>query len=258
MKTLKSLVLITICCLSSCSTIYQTSYQLSNVHGANYTKPEDLISGNDTLSIKYSLEGELEITNNSSTSIVIDLANSFYGDNNGMQSLYSNSIISTTESSTRGGSLNLGGIASAFGAPRQITNIAYGTNIGGGITTGTSIQTFQDRYIIIPPKSFRKINDTNYSIGKGLHNGHFDYVISYGIANKPEQLQYIQDAINFRTEIIGTNVMKGLKAQGVVQTRKNEYKTTQWTGGGLFGYIGAWLGGAVVLSLLLMIPSMMH
>lgn len=239
-------ILLCISIFSSCSTIYQTRYHLANVYGADYTNARELISGNDTISITYSLDGQLKIANNSKESITIDMANSFFGDDQGMKSLYSNSIISTTEYDTKGVSLNLGGIASSLGAPRGLTNIAYGTNIGGSNTSGTTIQTFQDRFIIIPSGSFRTINDLSYAIGKELHNGKFDYVISYGVGNQPEKLHSIHDEIIFETNVVATNVKKGMRAQGVEQTSINEYKTTMWTGGGLLGYTFGMIGAGTV------------
>ena len=120
MKTLQlAAISMAILLCSSCSTIYQTRYSLVNLNDATYTHPEDLVSGNDTLAIGYTLSGNLRFTNKTDSPIVIDLTNSFFGDGGGMKPLYINAVTTTSSSNTRGGSLNLGGIASALGAPQS-------------------------------------------------------------------------------------------------------------------------------------------
>lgn len=246
MKTLQlAAISMAILLCSSCSTIYQTRYSLANLNDATYTHPEDLVSGNDTLAIGYTLSGNLRFTNKTDSPIVIDLTNSFFGDGGGMKPLYINTVTTTSSSNTRGGSLNLGGVASALGAPSGVTAIAYGTTIGGGTTTGTTVQTFQDKYIIIPPNSFREV-DEGYYISKGPHNGSFEYVITYGIGNEPAEYIIRRDKINFETQIVGTNVWKGAGSQGVIQISKNEYRTVEWTPGGFAGYISGIVGGICV------------
>jgi hypothetical protein len=141
-----------------------------------------------------------------------------------------------------GASVNLGGVASALGTPTGVTKIAYGTNIGGGTTSGTTVQTFQDRFVIIPPKSFRDVNE-GYTIQKDLHNGSFEYLITYGLGNQPTEYVIRRDKINFKTRVVATKVMKGAASQGVVQVSKNEYRTIRWENGGEAGYVFGVIGG---------------
>lgn len=227
---------------SSCSTIYQTSYTLSNVSGATSTIPNELVSSDDNLSIGYSLSGNLRFTNKSDVPIVVDMANSFFGDSQGMKSLYTNAVTTTMTANSVGASVNLGGVASALGAPTGVTKIAYGTNIGGGTTSGTTVQTFQDRFVIIPPKSFRDVNE-GYTIQKALHNDSFEYLITYGLGNQPTEYVIRRDKINFKTRVVATNVMRGAASQGVVQVSKNEYRTIRWENGGAAGYVFGLIGG---------------
>ena len=84
------------------------------------------------------------VYNRTSEIMTIDQTKSFFVNSDGKSTSYYDPTVKTTSvtdmsSSTRGGSVNLGAIAGAFGVGGALGQIASGINLGGSGTSGTSV-----------------------------------------------------------------------------------------------------------------------
>lgn len=99
----------------------------------------------------------LVIYNNSDQTIYVDKGTSFVTTNGKSEALYTPSATTTTTSSSKGGSVNLGAITGALGVGGAVGTLAGGINVGGGNTNSTSVITYAQRVVPIPPKSFLEV-----------------------------------------------------------------------------------------------------
>lgn len=97
---------------------------------------------------------KIKLTNNSSKTIFIDLANTFFKRGSFASPYYTPYSTTNHQSDTNGIGLNIGGITNALGIGGFIGNLASGINIGAASTSGTSATIYSQRIISIPPNSY--------------------------------------------------------------------------------------------------------
>lgn len=126
---------------------YSVSYQAIRQKYAQPT-PENPIPDEAKIAVAYTISSNGELTaivyNRTSEIMTIDQTLSFFVNSDGKSTSYYDPTVRTTSttdlsSSTKGASVNLGSIASAFGIGGTIGQLANGINIGGSGTTGQSI-----------------------------------------------------------------------------------------------------------------------
>lgn len=97
---------------------------------------------------------KIRITNKTSNPVYIDLANCFKVNVKGISTPYfTNSVYSEGTSKSKGGSMNMGGIAGAFGIGGVVGSVANSINIGGGVSKSANVTTEEQRFLMVPPKS---------------------------------------------------------------------------------------------------------
>lgn len=152
MSKINFIIAICLCCMfTSCSitrnNTYSVSYQAIRQKYAQPT-PENPIPDEAKIAVAYTISSNGELTaivyNRTSEIMTIDQTLSFFVNSDGKSTSYYDPTVRTTSttdlsSSTKGASVNLGSIASAFGIGGTIGQLANGINIGGSGTTGQSI-----------------------------------------------------------------------------------------------------------------------
>lgn len=110
--------------------------------------PQRPIPNKAEIAVVYTISGNGEITavvyNRTPHTMVIDQTKSFFVNADGKSTSYYDPTIRTTSSTsstsiTRGGSINLGALAGAFGIGGVLGTLASGINLGGAGTNGTAI-----------------------------------------------------------------------------------------------------------------------
>ncbi len=147
-----SLMLSAFLLLTSCGTkkvlnANVVGYQSVRTRHAQPT-PERPIPKSAEIAVVYTISETGEITavvyNRTPNTMVIDQTKSFFVNADGKSTSYYDPTVRTTSSTssssiTRGGSINLGALAGAFGVGGILGRIASGINLGGAGTTGTAI-----------------------------------------------------------------------------------------------------------------------
>ena len=103
----------------------------------------------------YSYWGNLDLAlkNKTNQIIYVDLANSFSTDKFESRCYYDPSkVVSVNNSSSSGGSLNLGAVAGVLGIGGVVGTLASGVTVGGGESEGTTTTFSSQRFITIPPR----------------------------------------------------------------------------------------------------------
>ena len=137
--------------LASCKTTkletYSVAYQSVRTRYAQPT-PQSPIPDEAKIAVAYSISADGELTaivyNRTSEIVTIDQTMSFFVNSDGKSTSYYDPTVRTTSTTdlkekTKGGSVNLGAIAGAFGIGGIIGDIASGVNLGGSGTSGTSV-----------------------------------------------------------------------------------------------------------------------
>lgn len=96
----------------------------------------------------------LKIHNKSNKMLYIDLGNTFFVSMGNAFCYYVPTSTTTTNSSSNGGSVNLGSIAGALGVGGAAGTLASGINVGGGSSSSTTSTTYAQRVIALPPMSY--------------------------------------------------------------------------------------------------------
>lgn len=104
----------------------------------------------------------LAILNKTDRVIYLDKGSSFTYENVVATCLFSNSSYSSGTARSGGGSVNLGGIASALGVGGRVGGILGGVNVGGGQTTQSSTTVYEQRIMAIAPKAYYKLYSWSY------------------------------------------------------------------------------------------------
>ncbi len=95
----------------------------------------------------------LVIYNKTDQVIYVDKANTFAYTNGTPEMLFKNSAQTTSNTSSGGASLNLGGVANALGVGGIAGGILGGMTFGGGNSTQTGTIVYEQRIIPVAPKS---------------------------------------------------------------------------------------------------------
>lgn len=143
-----------LCLTTSCTTMNHITYNVRNVDGAGTSNQNFSVNYPNGLVLFFNVDGRTTLRNNADSSVYVDMGESFFIWPNGQaERLYDNTVTTTSSSSTTGGSINLGALARVAGAGPITQTIANGTTVGTATTNGTTVQTFEERYICIPPHS---------------------------------------------------------------------------------------------------------
>lgn len=133
-------------CLGEKLTTYSVTYQSIRTKHAQPSKLNP-IPDDAKIAVAYYITKNGELTaivyNRTSEIMTIDQTKSFFVNSDGTSTSYYDPTVRTTsttnlESQTKGGSINLGSVASAFGIGGAIGTIAGGINLGGSGTSGVS------------------------------------------------------------------------------------------------------------------------
>lgn len=109
------------------------------------------------------------IENKTDKSIYVDLANSFYIDGKGVSHpLFDTTAYTTTNSSSTGAGVNMGGIAGALGIGGAIGKIAGGIGVSSTSGTGTSVTEQQQPVVVVPAHSASQFAITRYVLGNNV------------------------------------------------------------------------------------------
>lgn len=147
-------------CLFSCKTIQNESityYSIRTRHAQ--PTPESPIPDAAKIAVSYQVDEEGKLTatvfNRTDEIMTIDQTLSFLVDMDGKSTSYFDPTVRTTtvtdvNSATRGGSLNLGAVANAFGIGGAVGTLAKGINLGGANTNTTAVTN--STYIADQPK----------------------------------------------------------------------------------------------------------
>ena len=98
-------------------------------------------------------EMKLAIYNKTDQVIYVDKANTFAYTNGTPEMLFKNTAQTTSNTSSGGASLNLGGVAGALGIGGVAGGILGGMTLGGGNSTQTGTIVYEQRVIPVAPKS---------------------------------------------------------------------------------------------------------
>lgn len=146
-KLIKTItIFLTIVGLTSCSTqklvTHAVAYQ--SLRPVKF-KPEIPKDAKIILSYRFTPEGEVivHVKNNTNEIMIIDQTKSFLVNSDGKSISYYDPTVrvestTTSESKTRGGTVNLGPIANVLGVGGKAAYVASGINVGGANTEGTS------------------------------------------------------------------------------------------------------------------------
>lgn len=147
-------------CLFSCGTIKNESityYSIRTRHAQ--PTPESPIPEAAKIAVSYQVDEEGKLTatvfNRTDEIMTIDQTLSFLVNMDGKSTSYFDPTVRTTtvtdvNSATRGGSVNLGAVAGAFGIGGVVGNLAKGINLGGANTNTTAVTN--STYIADQPK----------------------------------------------------------------------------------------------------------
>ena len=185
-------------CSSSCATYYHYQSYIENQQGASYTRPEELVSGNDQMALGYTLDGNILVTNKTDDYLIIDRAKSFLLDGYGSHTLFDNSTVTQSHSSTGGGAINLGAVASSLGVGGPVGTLASGINLGNAATNTTTITTQDQRFVLVPPHGQVYITGKRIEANRYTDTSYFQYLICYGFDKPDASFDIMRDNIMFK------------------------------------------------------------
>lgn len=214
---------------------------------------KDMTVTYDKFIASYSPYGKLVIYNISDSTMFIDMGESYSIDKQGQASrLYSNAVTSSFSSGTSSGSVNLGAIAGAFGIGGRVGGLLSGVSVGGASTGGSSVQTFEERYISVPPRSnrpikFVNITNPNEEGEKGLKKD-YDINTSPRVVGHYMTYTFNPEGTDWKTirNIMYIDEMKWTKNKNEFNALTAEGNGNQTTMQGITrASIGGWIGGLV-------------
>ena len=94
-----------------------------------------------------------KISNKTDNTLYLDLGNTFYVSMGQSYVYYLPSATTNTSSSSSGIGVNAGSVTNALGIGGLAGSIANGITVGGGKTSGTSVTTYSQRFVAVPPRS---------------------------------------------------------------------------------------------------------
>ena len=101
---------------------------------------------------------QFQVRNKTNKTLYMDLGNTFYVSMGQSSTYYTPSSTTTTSSTSSGIGINAGAVAGMFGIGGALGTLANGVNIGGGKTKATSLTTYAQRIVAIPPQSVYKLD----------------------------------------------------------------------------------------------------
>ncbi len=101
---------------------------------------------------------QITVKNKTDKVVFIDLANTFFVRGDQAEPYYVPSATSSMSGGTTGTSINLGGIAGAFGVNGAAGKLASGINVGGSTSKMQTTTTYSQRIVSIPPMSSKKLD----------------------------------------------------------------------------------------------------
>lgn len=276
-KSIKLLFLCSIILLaSSCVTLNTHTYSINNLDGKGQVDNNSFsVSYGDDFIVLYDASGTFTIRNNKDSVLYIDMANSYFLDNEGQaERLFTNTVQTTYSSSTTGASVNLGSIARVLGAGPITSTLASGVTIGSSTTGGVAVQQIEDQYIGIPPYSSVKIKfqtlgtDIPFNKKKGIYTYNKpseSQILSYTyMSENPKwtmiRNQFILDRITVEDasmkEGVGDSNPKEPSVRiGVTNNKRNVKYNTDRVGRIVAISLGG-IGGAIGVALL--IKALLH
>lgn len=276
-KSIKLLFLCSIILLaSSCVTLNTHTYSINNLDGKGQVDNNSFsVSYGDDFIVLYDASGTFTIRNNKDSVLYIDMANSYFLDNEGQaERLFTNTVQTTYSSSTTGASVNLGNIARVLGAGPITSTLASGVTIGSSTTGGVAVQQIEDQYIGIPPYSSVKIKfqtlgtDIPFNKKKGIYTYNKpseSQILSYTyMSENPKwtmiRNQFILDRITVEDasmkEGVGDSNPKEPSVRiGVTNNKRNVKYNTDRAGRIVAISLGG-IGGAIGVALL--IKALLH
>ncbi|MBQ8703124.1 MAG: hypothetical protein IJ524_01960 [Bacteroidales bacterium] len=135
--------------------------------------------------LEYDVDGSLFVYNETDSMLYIDLGESFFISHNELGTnygnaikIYNNAVVTTTNIQSRSMNVNAGAVTRAVGAGPITQTVANGVNMGETSTSGTFVQTTEERFVGIPPHSrsnvkfFRMTRPSRYSLErkKGVYS----------------------------------------------------------------------------------------
>lgn len=127
----------------------------------------------DGLQYKYLPRVYIQLENKSNVSIFVDLANTFLIRNGDISPYYVPEAFSSTEGRSAGANVNLGSVAKTVGVGGAVGSMARGVNVGSTKSNYTTITTYSQRIIVIPPKSTYKLAGKDLIVSKELRRDFF-------------------------------------------------------------------------------------
>lgn len=253
-----SIVLVS--CGSGKLTTSSVAYQSVRTRHAQPTQSSP-IPDEAKIAVAYSFSESGELTaivyNRTSEIMTIDQTMSFFVNSNGQSTSYFDPTVRTTSTTdmssvTKGGSVNLGAIAGAFGIGGTLGQIAGGINLGGSGTTGEAVTN--TTYIADLPRvslaphsngAMSKTFQINGIGNKGLEGGEtllasltegesycrFSVCISYSLDNG-ETFDKIVTNFYANSKIIVPVIQKGRVNEAlrkVYQTKQDALNEYWWT-----------------------------
>ncbi len=110
--------------------------------------------------------GVWTVYNLTDRAIYVDKGNSFYYVNGVPTCMFSNQSYTRMEGKGGGVSVNLGSVANAVGIGGAAGGLLNGVNVGGGRTSSNATTTWEQRVLVIAPKSSIRLHEFDVSKNK--------------------------------------------------------------------------------------------
>lgn len=139
-----------------CNDEVELSYVMGHYDFDYTSKIMTFVSGIEPLYGNQALQ--MIVKNKTKKTIYLDLGNTFFMRGSEASVYYVPTATSSTSSSSTGGSVNVGSVASALGIGGAVGTIANGVNVGGGKSNATTNITYSQRVVAIPPMSSKALD----------------------------------------------------------------------------------------------------
>lgn len=163
---------------------------------------------------KYGSAMDAILYNKTNKRLYVDLASCFYIECDNAKALYVPSSTSSGESSTSGGSINLGSITGALGIGGAIGTLASGISVGGANTNTNTTTVYSQRVVTIPPMASMSINKIpfyavidlgayfRYRVRSKILSKYFPFFVSLGILKEKSDCYTVRHGKLKRGQII--------------------------------------------------------
>ena len=163
--------------------------------------------------IQFSNTLQTTLKNKTNRVLYIDLGNTFIMRGGEATPYYIPSSTSKETGSSKGGSVNLGGIGNALGVGGAAGGILNGVNVGGGTSKSSSTTIYAQRIIAIPPKSEKALEDQMiFPVGCGKL--YHDSIISEEV-----NLLIGRDSRNIPARLVNSNNIK--EGESLIRNENN-------------------------------------